>query len=191
VVVSGHAREEREHFEAVAALWVDVTGAPRAGLEAWVERRLAHQPLPVPASWLELAMAQFLFDRAGQWQLREYRACSFTPYRDLVAGILDDERGHQDLGAEVVVSLCRGGGGGDRKNELFSRWLGPSLLSFGRPGGAGNRRAIALGLKTRDSAAVMQDFINDIKPAVRDAGLVFPAPASLGVETPETLDWRV
>ena len=65
------------------------------------------------------------------------------------------------------------------------------LLSFGRPQNEGNRYAIDVGLKKRDSGAVMQDFITDIKPAVRQCGLAFPPPARLGLEVPDSLDWEI
>ena len=41
--------------------------------------------------FFELAMAQFLFDRGGFWQLREYEECSFEPYRRIVGKILKEE----------------------------------------------------------------------------------------------------
>ena len=74
---------------------------------------------------------------------------------------------------------------------LFERWLKLGLLSFGRPNNEGNRYAISVGLKKRDSGEVMQDFVTDIKPAVRASGLSFPPPAQLGLEMPESLDWKL
>jgi hypothetical protein len=77
------------------------------------------------------------------------------------------------------------------KQPLFERWLKLGLLSFGRPGSEGNRYAISVGLKKRDSGLVMQDFITDIKPAMRQGGLKFPAPEALGMELPASLDWKL
>ena len=37
----------------------------------------------------------------------------------------------------------------------------------------------------------MQDYLDDIKPAVRACGLVFPAPAELGLDTPAGLNWSL
>ena len=53
----------------------------------------------------------------------------------------------------------------------FERWLAVALLSFGRPGGDGNRLAIEAGLKTRDSAEIRRDFLADVEPIARAAGL--------------------
>ena len=65
------------------------------------------------------------------------------------------------------------------------------------------RKAVAVGRKlglTPEAAKTLaelrtperiQDFINDIKPAVKASGLAFPPPARLEMELPENLDWSV
>jgi 1,2-phenylacetyl-CoA epoxidase catalytic subunit len=110
-------------------------------------------------------------------------------YREVIGKIIDEERGHQGLGEKIVVELCQDKRFDDVKQPLFERWLRLGLLSFGRPGSEGNRYAISVGLKKRDSADVMQDFINDIKPAVKQSGLKFPPPERLDMELPATLVW--
>ncbi|HEX4620436.1 MAG TPA: Phenylacetic acid catabolic protein, partial [Myxococcaceae bacterium] len=163
-------------------------GAP---VDPWVNQRLAEKPVPFAQSWLELAMAQFLYDRGGFWQLQEYENCAFPAYREVIGKIIEEERGHQGLGEKIVVELCQTGRFEDQKQPLFERWLKMGLLSFGRPQTEGNKYAISVGLKKRDSGEVMQDFLNDIKPAVKSCGLAFPPPQRLGMEFPPTLDWAV
>ena len=120
-------------------------------------------------------MAQFLYDRGGFWQLREYEECAFVPYRDIIQKILKEEAGHQGLGERIVVELCRSGRHDAVKQGFFDKWLRQGMLSFGRPFTEGNQYAIDVGLKKRDSGEVMQDFVDDIKPAVKACGLQFPA----------------
>ncbi len=183
-----HIGEETEHYLAVARMYEKFTGA---SVDAWVQERLGRKPIPFAQSWFELAMAQFLYDRGGFWQLQEYENCSFPPYREVIGKIIDEERGHQGLGERIVVELCQTGRYDDVKQTLFDRWLKLGLLSFGRPHNEGNRYAIEVGLKKRDSGEVMQDFIDDIKPAVRAGGLAFPPPERLGLEMPTMLDWAL
>jgi 1,2-phenylacetyl-CoA epoxidase catalytic subunit len=183
-----HIGEETEHYLAVARMYEKFTGAP---VDAWVNQRLAEKPIPFAQSWFELAMAQFLYDRGGFWQLQEYEGCAYPVYREVIGKIIEEERGHQGLGEKIVVELCQSGRYEAQKQPLFERWLKLGLLSFGRPQSEGNRYAISVGLKKRDSGEVMQDFISDIKPAVLASGLSFPAPASLGMELPDTLNWSV
>ncbi|HVR63560.1 MAG TPA: Phenylacetic acid catabolic protein [Polyangia bacterium] len=185
-VIAGHAAEERAHYRAVIAVWAAFAQKPPATMEARAEARLRERPLPVVASWYELAMAQFLFDRAGLWQIAEYAACGFLPYRALAASILGDERAHQDFGAEEIARAGAAGAPPDA-SAVFARWLAAALRSFGRPDSDGDRAAVAAELKRRPAAAVMRDFIADIKPTIARAGLAFPAPAALDVVLPPAL----
>ena len=183
-----HIREEVEHFEAVARMYRSFTGGDVIPVAM---ARLGSHPLDRVDSWFELVMAQFLFDRGGFWQLKEYEECSFLPYRDVIGKVIDEEAGHQGLGERMVVELAQTGHYDDRKQRDFVKCLRHGLLSFGRPGTAGNRYAIDAGIKKRDSGAVMQDYLNDIKPAVKACDLVFPTPDELGLEMPGSLDWSL
>jgi 1,2-phenylacetyl-CoA epoxidase catalytic subunit len=91
----------------------------------------------------------------------------------------------------MVVELVRTGQYEARKQRDFVKWLRHGLLSFGRPATEGNRYAIAAGIKKRDSGDVMQDYLDDIKPAVKACGLVFPTDRELGLEMPASLDWSL
>ena len=179
---------QEEHYQAVSKMYRDFT---KEEVEPRVRERLADKPVPFAESWFELAMAQFLYDRGGFWQLKEYEECSFVPYRGVIQKIVKEEAGHQDLGEKIVVELCRSGDHEDVKQALFQKWLRIGLLSFGRPGTPGNRFAIEHGLKKRDSGECMKDFVADIRPAVQASGLRFPAPATLKMELPADIDWSV
>jgi 1,2-phenylacetyl-CoA epoxidase catalytic subunit len=186
--MSWHIREEMEHYEVVVRMYKEFTGE---SVEPNVNARLAKKPIEFAESWFELAMAQFLYDRGGFWQLKEYDGCAFVPYRDVITKILKEEAGHQGLGERIVVELCRSGEFDAVKQKDFDKWLKQGMLSFGRPGTDGNKYAIGAGLKKRDSGEVMQDFIDDIKPAVVACGLTFPKPEAIGLDAPASLDWSV
>ena len=183
-----HIREEAEHYEAVARMYKEFTGEE---VEPVVRERLGGKPVPMAESWMELAMAQFLHDRGGFWQLKEYEECSFVPYRGVIQKIVKEEAGHQNLGERIVVEQCRSGVYDDLKQPLFEKWLRIGLLSFGRPKTPGNRFAIDHGIKKRDSGECMKDFVADIRPAVGEAGLRFPEPSALKMELPSDVDWSV
>src|SRR3954451_14126078 len=101
-----HIREEMEHYEDVCKMYADVTGE---SVEPHVHARLQKKPIDFAASWYELAMAQFLYDRGGFWQLKEYEDCTFLPYRKVIHKIIKEEHGHQALGEKIVVELTRTG----------------------------------------------------------------------------------
>ena len=186
--VAESVHEEVEHLEAVAGIYERLTGEE---LLPRVLARLEGRPVGFVGSWFELAMAQFLFDRGGFWQLREYEACSFLPYREIVGKIIGEETEHQGMGEQLVVELCRSGEHEATKQPYFEKWLREGLLSFGRPGTEGNRYAIGVGIKRRDSGEVMQDYLTDIKPVVKACGLAFPTPEALGLEMPTWIDWSL
>jgi ring-1,2-phenylacetyl-CoA epoxidase subunit PaaA len=182
-MVAHQIEEELEHFEEAAKLYQQVTGDNL--LEA-IQDKL--ERVPYPQSWTELAMAQFLYDRAGEFHLREYKTCSFGPYARIVTKILEEEEGHEGFGEKAVLELSKEPQNLTALQELFEKWLTVALLSFGRPGTEGNRFAIAAGLKTRDSGVVMQDFINDIKATMVACGLRFPEREKIGIEMPADID---
>jgi 1,2-phenylacetyl-CoA epoxidase catalytic subunit/(2Fe-2S) ferredoxin len=175
--------EELEHFAEVARLYKELEGGDVA--EA-VSDRLDR--VPYPESWPELAMVQFLYDRAGEVHLREYVGCSYVPYRDIVTKILEEEEGHESFGEQVLIDLAKDPAKRVEAQRLFEKWLPVAMRSFGRPGTPGNAYAIEVGLKTRDSAAVMQQFLDDIKPTMRTCELTFPPANRVGVELFEGVD---
>jgi len=176
-----HIREEMEHYEDVVKMYQDFTGT---SVEPVVRERLGAKPIAFAESWYELAMAQFLYDRGGFWQLREYEECTFLPYRKVIHKIIKEEKGHQSLGERIVVELTRTGSFEADKQRVFDKWLRQGLLSFGRPGTDGARYAIEVGIKKRDPGPVMQDFIDDIKPAVNACAVTFPSMESIGIVPP-------
>jgi 1,2-phenylacetyl-CoA epoxidase catalytic subunit len=184
--ITRHVVEEAEHYVAVAELHRRHVGEP---IEPWVNEKLRSKPIPMAESFLELGIAQWLYDRGGFWQLREYVDSSWTPYRDIVGKIIAQEEGHQDHGERIAIPLCRREKDRAKVQRLFERWLRLGLICLGRPGSEGNRYAISVGLKKRDSGECMKDYIRDILPAVREAGLRLPPKESLGLELPADLEW--
>jgi len=184
--ITRHVQEETEHYVAVADLYRKHLGE---SVEPWVNDRLRQKPIPMAGSFLELGIAQWLYDRGGFWQLREYDESSWAPYREIVGKIVAQEEGHQTHGERIAIPLCRREPDRAKVQAIFERWLRLGLLCMGRPRSEGNRYAIEAGLKKRDSAECMKDYVKDIQPAVREAGLRFPSKESLGVELPTDLLW--
>jgi 1,2-phenylacetyl-CoA epoxidase catalytic subunit len=184
-----HIHEEMEHFEVCCQLYGEI-GAGDLD-EACTGFLREKSPVPPIESFLELGVAQFLYDRASAFQLREYENSSFDPYCRVVGKILEEEEGHENFGAEIMIEHSRDPGQRARTQEYFSKWLAVSLKSFGRPGTKGNKYAVSVGLKTRDSAAVAQEYLDSLKTVMRIAGLTFPSRDELerrDVETAPDVD---
>lgn len=185
-LIAEHVAEELEHYEKTVELYRELGG----DLEAIIHRKFQRNPKlrPTIKSWLELAVVQFLFDRAGEFHLSEYKTCNYLPYQRVIAKILEEEEGHESFGEQVLRDLCRNPNVRKEAQRHFNRWLGISLLSFGRPGTPGNRYAIEVGVKRRDSGEVMQDYLNDIKPTMAACRLKFPSLKALGIVAPKNID---
>jgi 1,2-phenylacetyl-CoA epoxidase catalytic subunit len=187
-----HINEEMEHFEVCCDIYAEIGAGDLEQVASAILRD--RKPIPRIESFLELGIAQFLYDRASGFQLREYENSSFDPYCRVVGKILEEEEGHESFGVEIMVEHSRDPKSRARMQEIFNKWLAVSLRSFGRPGTPGNRYAIACGLKTRDSAAVAQEYVDGLRPAMRLSGLVFPTRDELrrlGVETAPDIDLRM
>jgi ring-1,2-phenylacetyl-CoA epoxidase subunit PaaA len=186
-LMAQECREELEHYEAVADLYRKEFGRDVADV---VRDRLAANPdlVPMPESWLETVMSLFLNDRAGGKHLAEYRACSYTPYSDIIGKILDEEAGHEGFGERALKKLVTDGASRAVAQRLFDKWLTVSMRSFGRPYTPGNRYALEHGLKQRPSEDVMQEYIADVKPTMRAVGLRFPARERMSLDLPSELD---
>jgi 1,2-phenylacetyl-CoA epoxidase catalytic subunit len=179
--------EELKRFEAAAIMYAEVR--PGEDLHNVVRPRLSE--VPGPESWLEMTVIQFLFDRAGRLQLAESASSGHERFAKLAAAVAGEERMHEMLGGE---------GGNALRNMLvtepddlakaqtyFDRWLAISLRSFGRPGSARGQRAIALGLKSRDSADVVREYIAALEPIMSACDLKFPSREALGLDLPDDL----
>ena len=173
--------EERQHYEAVTALWALCADRPRAELDAWAGERASGHEVPHATSWLDIAMAQWLYDRAGLVQLGEVTALSFQPYARLASSVIADEEGH---GLHGLVALGQLAATTPRAEleDAFARWLRVALLSFGRSGSPGAARARSLGLRRRDPREVQAAFLRDIQPGMKSLRLAWPSASTLGLE---------
>jgi 1,2-phenylacetyl-CoA epoxidase catalytic subunit len=184
--ISRHVQEETEHYAAVAELYQDHVGE---SVEPWVREKLATKPIPWASSFLELGIAQWLYDRGGFWQLREYENSSWAPYREVIGKIVSQEEGHQYHGQNIAVPLIRKEKDREKVQRLFEDWLRQGLICLGRPHSEGNKYAVTVGLKKRDSSECIKDYVHDILPAVREAGLKLPPKERLNVELPADIEW--
>ncbi len=176
--------EELQRFETASDLYVQIKLGE--DLHAAVRPRLAE--IRAPGTWLEMAVIQFLYDRAGVLQLRELAASGDERVARLAARILEGERMHKIMGGEggnaLRNMLLSDPDHRPRAQDYFDRWLSESLRSFGRPGSPRAKRAIELGLRQRDSAEVIRDYLADLEPVTAACGLRFPSRAQLGLDLP-------
>jgi 1,2-phenylacetyl-CoA epoxidase catalytic subunit len=101
-MLANHAREELHHFEVVSTRYEDLGGQR---LFETVSPRT--HDAPVPRSWLETAVAGYLFDRAVAVQLLAYKKMGDARLDAVVDEILEHEHEHQAAAETAVLDECR------------------------------------------------------------------------------------
>jgi 1,2-phenylacetyl-CoA epoxidase catalytic subunit len=101
-MLANHAREELHHFEVVSSRYEDLGGER---LFETLSPRVNKTPLP--ASWLETAIAGYLFDRAVAIQLSAYKTLGDARLDRLVDEILEHEHEHQAAAETALLDECR------------------------------------------------------------------------------------
>ena len=125
-------------------------------------------------SWFELAMAQFLFDRGGFWQLKEYEQCSFLPYRDVIGKIIDEEAAHHS--AEVRIGSTVTVKGPDNKKHEY-QVVGPadyyvSLTHNSQDGFRANSKQSTQRVSSNFGYRLNDDVESRMMPAYLEQGLL-------------------
>jgi len=147
-----HAGEELAHFEIVASLYEQVSG--RNLYEAVAARAEA---LPVPASWLEVAVAAYLVDRAASVQLAAYEALGDAQLSRLIHKILDHEHEHQTAAQTALRDQCQSAADQARAQPLVDRWY-------------------ALAQSTMEvTPELASQFAESVRPVLTGCGLQVPA----------------
>lgn len=179
--------EELERFTQIARIYRDV--ADGKDLFDDPDPRLFN--LPYAENWFELSVVQFLFDRSCEFHLREYENCSYEPYAKLVKALLREEKLHGGFGEQVLKEYCKYPTNRGEAQRIFDHWFPAALQNLGYMDPAREMFAIKHGMKGRECEAVIQDFIMDIKPAMRECGLKFRDLEELDTPLPADLDLTV
>ena len=140
--------------------------------------------------WTETAIAHWLWERASWWQLNEYVECSWVPWQTLVNRMVREKRGLQSR-AERFASDAATAGHPESAQRAFETWLPITLSSLGSSQDAAEVFATAAGIRTRMPEDVMEDFLEDIKPACRVMNLSLPGTETLSIAVPPQLDWSL
>ena len=152
----------------------DLSGAVRGQIER----------IPYPASRLELAICLALCDRAERIVAAGYVASKSGEFAAIARTLLAHDRDATRRGEEMFVEFCAEAGNRPAAQAMFQRWVTIALLALGRPGTAGDARAVALGLRSKRCGDSIREFLGEIAPLVAACKLEMPDAAALGVEVP-------
>lgn len=140
--------------------------------------------IPYPGSRLELAVCLVLCDAAEQIAAESYHECAHRDFAAIARSLSGMDRSHTDTGADYFVHFCQDADNHPHARQMIERWLAITLRSLGRPGTAGDARAIQLGLRSRTCEQSVRRFIDRVQTFLGRCGLEFPDAETLGVVLP-------
>lgn len=192
--ITRYQNEELKHFKLIARLMAELG----VDIDAYVrDRRKAGARFTGDEAdvrvedWIDATLFNFMIDRAATFQLTEYTRGSYLPLARANQSILKDEEGHKSFGEACLVEMCRDAATRAEIQRRFRKWFVAAMRIFGRPGTAGNRYCIEVGLKTRDSGDVAAAYLDSIRPVMAQCRLRFPERHELPVELPAQVDLSV
>jgi 1,2-phenylacetyl-CoA epoxidase catalytic subunit len=140
--------------------------------------------IPYPGARLELAMCLYLCERVSWHALGAYVDSVSKEFAAIARTRLEEFQPRELPDDSAFVEFCADATNRPHAQQLFNRWLAITLVSLGRPGSAGDARAIALGLRQKSAAQIAREYLAGLEPLLAACGLAMPAPATLGVELP-------
>jgi 1,2-phenylacetyl-CoA epoxidase catalytic subunit len=180
--------EEAQHSQGLVVLLRDlgedpeeiIAGRPPAG-EFWAIDL---------TEWIDIAVFNFVVDRAGSHQIMEYRQSSYIPWADSQEVVLADEAEHYDTGIQVLKAFAKDPNQFAKFKVSFDRVLPNAVKrAFGRPGSAENEYCLEVGLKRHTHEQILNRYLDEMTGFMGSVGLAFP-PMSIfdaaGVEMAES-----
>ncbi|MDP6956705.1 MAG: hypothetical protein QF599_12100 [Planctomycetota bacterium] len=121
-----------------------------------VRGRLAD--IPHPTSRLELGLCLLLCELAECVAAEGYRESSCVEIVQLAERYLAAQWQGSAGEREFLEEFCAEAGNRPRAQEVFDNWFAIAGKSFGRPGSAGDERAVALGLRRNSAGDTAAEF---------------------------------
>ena len=190
--LAGLAHEEAEHAQAVGPV-LEGLGVDLTELERRWHLTGAFYGFPEEATdWTEIVVYCSLIDRTGRIHVEALGGSSYLPYAATSEKIIREEQGHEAYGEAELVRLCRDPAVRARVEALVAKWLPRCIRLLGRPGSPLNRFCLEVGLKNRDSADEIKEFVGYVQGITARCAVRFPSRAALvaqEIELPEDLVW--
>lgn len=171
-----------DFYDELRACYVELGGED---LDVAVRDRLMN--VPMPESRFELALCRLLTDRAQRIALASFLTSRCKPFAALAKRHLKRPAPVGDAERERMAAFCSEETNRPRAQQLLETWLGISLMALGRPGSAGDERAMDLGLRDSSSEQQMADFLGEVRDLVARWGLEMPHAERIAADVPERL----
>lgn len=150
-------------------------------------RKEAHvkmERIPYPGTRFELAAFLVVSDPAERLAMQSYVDSKCTELADIAREDLATTRVATNRGRALFDEFAADPEQKPLVRQVLHRWVTIVLLSLGRPGSAGDRRAVELGLRTRGVGEIVEDYLRELGPTMESCGLGRDELAEAGVVLP-------
>ena len=180
--------EELDHaFRVLAEIERLYTALGGAELMGAIRPRM--ERIPYPESRQELAIGLALVRRAARVSAVSFQGCVSKDFEALAKTVLNAP----DNSAEEenrFLEFARDESNKPQAQKYWDRWVVLGLLSLGRPGAAGDAKAMATGVRTTSTTDVVREFLGECDRLREACGLERTDLDGSGVQLPEDLRGR-
>lgn len=141
--------------------------------------------VPYPSTRMELAVCLFLCERVSWHALDAYVDSTVAEFAAIARLRHGELRALDAPDDQAFAEFCADPTNRPLAQQLVNRWLSITLLSLGRPDSPGDARALALKLRAKSVATIVNEYLAGLAPFLSSCGLVAPDGASIGVELPK------
>ena len=143
---------------------------------------LANEDIPVTQyafqmrfpTWTELAAVNFLTDRVGMYQAREWVGSSYAVLSKVAPMVVKDETGHTTMGYDRLERICETAKGRELAQRAMVKWYPAALDMFGHSESKRQHEYIKWGLKKKPNGELRKEYIEDVEPLIAKLGLDVP-----------------
>jgi hypothetical protein len=140
--------------------------------------------IPYPSSRFELAAFLSLADPAERVAMESYVDSCCVELAEIAREDLAYERVATRRGRALFDEFAADPTQLPLVRQVLHRWSAIVFTSLGRPGSAGDRRAVELGLRDRGVAEIVRDYLGEVGPMLEAVGLGLDDLRAAGVEVP-------
>ncbi len=162
-------------------LFHDVRGLYRelgwADLDSAVRDHVGRMPLP--DTRLEFGLAYHVIGVCETVAMRSYVDCSHPLFAAIALSYIEAAGGRPE--PTRFVEFCLDAGNRPQAQHFVNRWIAFAVTALGRPGTPRDRRAVELGLRSRTSAEMQAEYVDELMPFLSNCGLNLPDFADLAV----------
>ena len=149
-----------------------------ANIAAVVRERASD--MPYPGSRIEFGLFYYVSGLAEIAAMQSYEDSVCTEFAGIARSYLHAAPGRPE--PTRFVEFASQDTNRPQAQQYLNLWLSVSLRALGRPGTAGDRKAVELGLRKRTVEETLRDFVGRLGEMMERCGLEFPDATVLGID---------